>query len=199
MDRGRCLEPSGRRHHDAGATSDERFEAAQKKLGKEGGVVYFPAGEYFLHEHLKLAGGVVIRGADPTGETEARNAKYSLGTRLEFPRYVPEFRRQRYIQRDVFQRHPISRAGCSKQLRRGQRLDQSGAHPFWRRHQHRAGQNRIVFGCILQNAALIDEHVPDAKLGQHAWQRYTKWHQAAIHVYTGENALAPNGFLGNWH
>ena len=38
-----------------GATADERFEAAQKKLGEEGGVVYFPAGEYIFPDHLKLA------------------------------------------------------------------------------------------------------------------------------------------------
>lgn len=175
-----------------GVTSDERFEAAQKKLGKEGGVVYFPAGEYFLHEHLKLAGGVVIRGADPTGETEARNAKYSLGTRLEFPRYVPKFSGSGTSNETSFKGIQLAEPAVASNCGVVNVSINRGHIHFGEDTEHRAGQNRIVFGCILQNAALIDEHVPDAKLGQHAWQRYTKWHQAAIHVYTGENALVAN-------
>ena len=175
-----------------GATVDERFEAAQKKLGEDGGVVYFPAGEYICHDHLKLASGVVIRGADPTGTTDAREAKYSLGTRLEFPRYVPKFSGSGTPNEPSFKgihlAEPAAASNCgvvNVSINRGH------VH-FGDDAEHRAGRNHIVCGCILQNAALIDEHVPDAASGQHAWQRYTKWHQAAIHVYSGENALVAN-------
>ena len=175
-----------------GATADERFEAAQKKLGEDGGVVHFPAGEHVFHDHLRLASGVVIRGADPMGTTDARDAKYSLGTRLTFPRYVPKFSGSGTPNETSFKgihlAEPTAASNCgvvNVWINRGH------IH-FGDDAEHHAGRNRIVCGCILQNAALIDEHVPDAAVGQHAWQRYTKWHQAAIHVYTGENALVAN-------
>jgi hypothetical protein len=37
-----------------GSSVEERFAAAQEALGKEGGVVYVPAGSYALKESLKL-------------------------------------------------------------------------------------------------------------------------------------------------
>jgi hypothetical protein len=178
-----------------GATSDDRFEAAQKKLGEEGGVVYFPAGEYFFHDHLKLAGGVVIRGADPRGTNHARDAKYSLGTRLEFPCYVPKFSGSGTLKETSFKGIELADpSGASNCGVVNVSINRGHIH-FGDDAEHQAGRNRIVCGCILQNAALIDERVPDASLGQHAWQRYTKWHQAAIHVYSGENALVANNRL----
>jgi len=175
-----------------GATAHERFEVAQKKLGKDGGVVYFPAGEYVFHDHLRLARGVVIRGADPTGSIDARDAKYLLGTRLTFPRYVPKFSGSGTPNETSFKGiHLADPAAASNCGVVNVSINRGHIH-FGDDAEHRAGRNRIVCGCILQNAALIDEHVPDARSGQHAWQRYTKWHQAAIHVYTGENTLVAN-------
>jgi hypothetical protein len=60
---------------------------------------------------------------------------------------------------------------------------------------HRAGKNRIVFGCRFYASAIADPAVPNLSLGQHAWQRYTKWHFGAINVYAAENILVANNRL----
>jgi hypothetical protein len=51
-----------------------------------GGVLYFPAGAYVFSENLVLKDGVVLRGADPVGVTDARNSGYDPGTDFFFPR-----------------------------------------------------------------------------------------------------------------
>ncbi len=175
-----------------GTTAQERFEAARKQLGNEGGVVYFPAGTYTFAADLTLAAGVVIRGADPVGTADARDEKYTLGTRFEFPRYVPTFTGNGTPNDTAFKcirlADPATAGNCgivNVFINRGHILFAEAA-------EHKAGRNRLVAGCILQNAALVDPRIPKVDVGQHAWQRFTLWHQAAIQVNTSENALVAN-------
>jgi hypothetical protein len=58
---------------------------------------------------------------------------------------------------------------------------------------HQCGSNRIVYGCRLEAAARAIPSVPQD--WQHAWQRYTHRHRAAIQVYTQKNALIGNNRL----
>lgn len=60
---------------------------------------------------------------------------------------------------------------------------------------HRAGRNRFVVGCILRNAAAADPAVPNLKLGQKPWQRFTQRHSAAIDVQAEANLLVANNRL----
>jgi hypothetical protein len=61
--------------------------------------------------------------------------------------------------------------------------------------EHEAGRNRLVYGCIMTNAVDVEPRVPDASIGQHPWQRFTRWHKAAVEVHTAENALVANNRL----
>jgi hypothetical protein len=60
---------------------------------------------------------------------------------------------------------------------------------------HRCGGNRIVFGCVFRNAAVADPAVPFVADGQHAWQRFTARHHAAVDVKASENLLVANNRL----
>jgi hypothetical protein len=51
-----------------------------------GGVLYFPAGIYVFSDNIVLKDGVVLRGADPTGVTDARTTGYNPPTDFFFPR-----------------------------------------------------------------------------------------------------------------
>jgi len=61
--------------------------------------------------------------------------------------------------------------------------------------QHRCGGNRLVYGCILRNAAVADTQVPDRKSGQRAWQRFTQRHRAAVSIKSAQNVLVANNRL----
>ncbi|MGQ9914397.1 MAG: hypothetical protein ACUVQQ_08645 [Thermogutta sp.] len=60
---------------------------------------------------------------------------------------------------------------------------------------HAAGRNRFVVGCVLRNAAVADPAVPNPKIGQKPWQRFTARHHAAIDVQASENILVANNRL----
>ncbi len=177
----------------SGGSMEERLERAQEALGERGGgVVYFPAGEYRFSETIRLRDGVVLRGADPEGVRDARKEGYAPPTRFEFPKYEPKLEGEGTPKGTAFKgielADPAKAGNCglvNLAINRGHIRMSEGAG-------HRCGVNRLVYGCVLRNAAMIDERVPDVSVGQKAWQRYTKWHQAAIEVFTAENALVAN-------
>lgn len=180
-----------------GPSLEARFEAAQAQLAaKGGGVVYFPAGTYAFREDLRIRDGIVIRGADPKGITDARKEGYDLPTRFEFPRYVPKLEGEGTPISTAFKgillAHPESDSNCgvaNVAINRGHIHLLSGA-------ENKKGRNRFVYGCILRNAALADPKIPDTTKGQHPWQRFTLWHGgAAIEAYTEENLLIANNRL----
>jgi hypothetical protein len=51
-----------------------------------GGVLYFPAGDYFFSDDLVLKDGVIIRGADPVAQADARQMDYDPLTNFWFPK-----------------------------------------------------------------------------------------------------------------
>ncbi len=176
-----------------GGTPAEKLAVAQALLAPNGGgIVYFPAGTYRFHDSIRLADGVILRGADPDGVVDARREGYAPPTRFEFPKYVPTFEGAGTPKETAFKgivlADPESASSC-------------GVVNIWINCGHIhfehgvQARNRLVYGCVLQNAALIDEKVPDVTAGQHAWQRFTKWHQAAIDVYVQANALVANNRL----
>lgn len=55
-----------------------------------GGVVYVPAGNYFLSDTLELPANVVLRGEKPA-LTDAHDASFDPPSRLIFPKYFPTF------------------------------------------------------------------------------------------------------------
>ena len=176
-----------------GDSALERFRAAQEAaVSRGGGVVYFPPGTYGFGDSIVLKGGVVIRGADPQGVTDARQEKYDPPTRFEFPRYVPLLEGEGTPVSSAFKgivlEDPASASNCgvvNVAINRGHILMGEGA-------DHQAGRNRIVYGCVLRNAAAASKEIPDLSIGQHPWQRYTDRFHAAIRVNTAENLLVAN-------
>ena len=177
-----------------GKNWNEKLDKAQAKLTETGGgVVYFPPGTYRFDDHIKLSDGVILRGATPTDTTKAHGDKYSPPTKFEFPKYSPILKGNG---------SPIDAAF------KGIYLDnpQNGTHcgvvniAINRGHihlgetdDHQCGGERIVYGCVLRNAAVADPRVPDVSF-QPKWQRFTSRHHAAVDV-VGENVLIANNRL----
>lgn len=180
----------------SGDSPAERLAAAQAKVaGQGGGVVFFPAGEYRFDDHIEIKDGVVIRGANPKGTTDARNEKYDPPTKFEFPKYVPSFEGDGTPNESAFKGiylEDAERAGncgvVNIEINRGH-IHFKEAEGF------RSGGNRMVVGCVLRNAAVADPNVPDERVGQHGWQRFTQRHHAAVTVRASENILVANNRL----
>ena len=178
------------------ATIEERFAAAQNAIAQQGGgVVYFPPGVYKFIRSVYLRNGVIIRGAD-TGEiVDAQNQRYTPPTQFEFPKYTPSFKGRGT---------PIETAFKGIYLEEPQRAGNCGivniaiSHghiDFQEGPEHQCGSNRLVYGCVLRNAAVADPRVPDTNGGQHRWQRFTQRHHAAISVKAERNILIANNRL----
>lgn len=181
-----------------GNSIDEKLATAQAILAMNGGgVAFFPAGTYRFRESIKLLDGVVLRGATPKSVSSAHNEKYSLATRFEFPKYEPNFEKDGTSIVSAFKgivlAEPATASNCGVvhvDIDRGHiHFEDDGSE------DHRAGRNRVVFACILRNAAVADPAVPNSKIGQLGWQRFTHRHHAAIDVKASENILVANNRL----
>ncbi|MFW6169913.1 MAG: hypothetical protein ACODAD_05430 [Planctomycetota bacterium] len=174
---------------------DQRFANAQRMLRQAGGgVLYCPAGTYRFRDSLKIADGVVVRGADPTGVTRATNDRYDPPTRFEFPRYKPTFEGDgtpiHTAFKGIYLADPAVASNCGVV---NVAINRGHVH-FDEDDKHKVGTRRIVVGCVLRNAAVADPRVPSDTLGQHAWQRFTHRHFAAIDV-KGPGLLIANNRL----
>lgn len=177
----------------AGEFWDERLEQAQRAVAaKGGGVVFFPAGTYRFAGDIPLQSGVILRGAEPVGTPSAREEKFSPPSKLEFPKYTPGFTGSGTPVDAAFKgivlADPATAANCGVvhlALNRG-------CITFAEADGHRCGANRIVFGCVLRNAAGVMAEVPNAAQNQPAWLRYTHKFRSAIRVHASENALVAN-------
>lgn len=176
-----------------GADLAARLANAQAALAaKGGGVVYFPPGTYRFSDSILLKDGVVLRGAEPTGATRARDEKYDPPAKIEFPRYEPKLEGDGTPVSTAFKgihlEDPATASNCgivNLNVNRGHvRFAEGG--------EHACGQRRIVYGCVFRNAATPDAGVPDRKIGQHPWQRFTNRFGAAIDVKSARNALVGN-------
>jgi hypothetical protein len=180
-----------------GETADEKLaNAVAVAAMKGGGVVQFPAGTFKFTNRVELPDGVVLRGADPGPVASATNEKYSPPTVFEFPKYEAKL---------------DGDGGDVRKAFLGVTADPKASHvgvlnvSFNRAHVHfpdagpdakfAAGRNRFVVGCVFRNAAAADPAVPNVKLGQKAWQRFTARHHAAVDVKSGENLLVANNRL----
>ena len=180
-----------------GANLMEKIAQAQARLSAQGGgVVYFPPGVYHVTDTIRLKDGVVLRGAAPAPGRSAHDEQYAPPSRLEFPKYVFSDQGDGTPLETAFKgialENPAAASNCGVV-----NLDLNHGHIFFEETaEHACGRNRLIFGCRLRNAALPNKDVPDLKLGQKPWQRYTAtWDRAAIQVFSAENALIANNRL----
>lgn len=175
---------------------NNRLAKAQAEVAKAGGgVVYFPPGEYHFAEHIKLKNGVVLRGATPQGKANAHDKNYRPPTRFEFPQYKPTFKGDGTpidtAFKGIYLEDPATAANCGVV-----NIDINRGHiHFTETEDHKCGGNRMVYGCVLRNTAVADPRIPTQKLKQHAWQRFTSRHHAAIDIKGSENILVANNRL----
>lgn len=176
---------------------DQRLAAAQQQLTRHGqrGVIFFPAGEYHFENHIYLLDGVVLRGATPRGADSAHSEQYHPPTRFEFPRYQPSFKGAGTpidtAFKGIYLKSPETAGHCGVV---NVAINRGHIH-FGESEDHRCGGKRIVFGCMLRNAAVADPRIPSKKVTQHAWQRFTSRHHAAIDVKGSQNILIANNRL----
>lgn len=179
----------------SGDSLSDQLNRAQARLAPHGGgVVFFPAGVYHFTDHVALQDGIVLRGADPVGVTDARQEGYTLRTRIEFPCYVPRFDGQGTPIDAAFKGITLADSNASNCGLLNISINRGHIH-FSSDGGNKTGRNRFVVGCVLTNTAVADAHVPDAKYQQHAWQRFTARHHAAVTVKAFENVLVTNNRL----
>ncbi|MEM9680236.1 MAG: hypothetical protein AAF901_07915 [Bacteroidota bacterium] len=187
---------------------------AQEELSKKGGgTIFFPEGTYEFDDHILLKKGIVIRGVDPVNlekfnpivpedlpqaYTDAREARYALGTRFIFPKYA-------------FSKNK-SRDQALKEAFKGIRLENPEEGEYAgvvnihvenghialgekeaQQQNYREGNKRghfLVFGCILTNTAIPAMNIPQE--WQPEWQLFPDVEYGAITVYGGQNILIAN-------
>jgi hypothetical protein len=181
----------------AGKDTDEKINAAQQQLAaKGGGVVYFPPGTYQIKDHIQLLDGIVLRGADPSPVTSAKDEKYDPPSKLEFPKY--HFKAEGNgtpndtAFKGIYVKEPGKASNCgvvNLSINRGH------VH-FKELEDHTCGRNRLVAGCVIRNAARLWDIVPEPKIGQKPWQRWTVGYMdGAIDMKSAENLLIANNRL----
>jgi hypothetical protein len=179
-----------------GDTWDARLVAAQERLGAGGGVVYVPAGRYELADWVTVRSGVVIRGADPVGEVDARKEGYAPPTQFIFPQYKPTYEGNGTPNDTAFKGFRLADSVGGRQCGVVNIAIDHGHVAFVNADlktsvaEGKAGRAIIVAGCVLRNAATPDEAVPADF--QPKWQRWTQRHSAAIRVFTGGDVLVAN-------
>ena len=178
-----------------GKNWDERLAAAQDAVvAMGGGVVYFPAGRYAFADHIQLRDGVVLRGAAPKGSASAKSDNYRPPTTIEFPQYKPSFTGSGTAIDSAFKGIYLADPAKASNVGLVHLAINRGHIHFGETEDHQCGQNRIVFGCRLTNTAVADPAIPSLDVGQHAWQRFTARHHAAMDV-KGTNLLIANNRL----
>ncbi len=172
---------------------DERLEKAQEASVRQGGgVVFFPPGVYRFKDDIRLRSGVILRGAESAGVTSAHDEKFAPRSRIEFPRYLPSFSGNGTPVSTAFKgivlADPAQAANCGVA---GLAINR-GHIQLGEGENRRCGANRLVFGCVLQNAAGVMAEIPNANENHPGWLRYTHKFRAAIRVHAAENALVSN-------
>lgn len=178
-------------------------QAADSLSTLGGGVLYFPPGAYHFTQDLLVPNGVILRGATPTGVTDAREVGYLPPSRLEFPAYQfdPQANGGRgYANNTAFKRIraanglvsnagvvnlDINRAGISFGTQYGIPAGWPIATPI------ALNRNIIVLGTRTNNVASPTSTVPDSSF-QHKWQRHMNIFTNNIGVFVGRNAAVCN-------
>ena len=174
---------------------EAKLAVAQEMVTKQGGgVIYFPPGKYRFSNHIRLRDGVVLRGADPVRVTSAKEENYAPASELEFPRYEPTLKGEGTPIDTAFKGIYLENPAQGSWVGVVNLTIQRGHIHLSEGENHACGSHRMVYGCLMKNAAVADPAVPYVADDQPVWQRFTSRHHAAIDV-KGENLLIANNRL----
>ena len=175
-----------------GTDNTAAFNAARDAAAAAGGgVVYFPAGTYAFADHIYLKNGVVIRGATPTGITDARTAGYAPPARFVFPRYNPVLSGNGTNNASAFKKIYTTDGNTDSNLGVVNVDLQRGAVNLQGASISGRNRNIVVFGVRSNNVAEAQSGVPDVAF-QHAWQRWSNRFAANIRIQAYANTLVAN-------
>lgn len=162
---------------------DKRLAEAQRILGeKGGGTVFFPAGEYAFEEFIKLRDGVVLRGATPA-KRDAHETGFAPTAKIVFPKYIPLFKGDGTPIDTAFKGIVLDEPGKASNCGVAFLSIDRGHIHLSEEDGHRCGRNRLVYGCVLTNAAVADPNIKRSKkVDQPGWHRVISRHHAAIDV-----------------
>lgn len=179
-----------------------------------GGVLFFPAGTYVVSGDLKLKTGVILRGADPEGISDARVEGYNPPSKLVFPRFFLDTAANNGTGNDrkkafkmIKGEYDCSNSGLvNLDINRGAigfhpRFNPNPGAPFQTAQPIEQNRNIIVMGCRSNNAVILDGGVPNlgtpAGSRQRAWQVFPWRFTANIDVFVNQNCVIANNRLND--
>ena len=180
----------------AGASDQERFEAAQADASAAGGgTVYLPEGTYRFEEDLILVNGVVVRG-DAGSILEAKDENFQPLTHLEFPKYEPSFSGSGTPNDTAFKQ--IRSQSPDTDSNQGLVfLDiNRGAIALSGNPDNGKMTRRLIFGIRSNNIAEPDAEVPNADF-QPLWSRFSNRFAANLRLTVQADALIANNRLND--
>jgi hypothetical protein len=179
-----------------GITMVARFNAARDAAAANGGgVVYFPAGTYSFEDSIRLKNGVVIRG-ESSSVTDAKNSEFNPPSKLEFPKYEPQFSGNGTPNDTAFKTITTT-AGDTDSNIGLVNLDINRAAIALRGDIDTGNnQNIVIYGIRSNNVAEPDPGVPDTSF-QSPWLRYSYRFAANIKVNVKENLLIANNRIND--
>jgi hypothetical protein len=179
-----------------GITMVARFNAARDAAAANGGgVVYFPAGTYSFEDSIRLKNGVVIRG-ESSSVTDAKNSEFNPPSKLEFPKYEPQFSGNGTPNDTAFKTLTTT-AGDTDSNIGLVNLDINRAAIALRGDIDTGNnQNIVIYGIRSNNVAEPDPGVPDTSF-QSPWLRYSYRFAANIKVNVKENLLIANNRIND--
>jgi hypothetical protein len=172
-----------------------------------GGVIYFPPGIYNFSGNIKLKSGVILRGADLTGITDARVSGFNPATKFVFPKYIfdtlandgkghPNSTAFKGIVNEYDCRNfglvnlDINRAFISFHPD----YNTSPEPPHTTPQPIQRNRNIIVMGIRSNNAAIPDPNIPviATPQRQRLWQRYCWRFTANVDIAAAANVVVAN-------
>lgn len=156
-------------------TFDLALIRAFSQLGSNGGVVYFPAGEYLFSDNVSLPTNIILRGEAPTN-TDARLNSFAPPSRLVFPKYIPVFEGDGTPNSTAFKSitTPTTVQNCGLvflDINRG-RISIGNAY----------SERVLIFGVRQNNVAQPDPGIPDMSF-MNGWQRFSYRHTRNVSAY----------------
>lgn len=176
-----------------GVVDSTQLHQQLERMSANGGVLYFPAGTYYLNFNVHLKSNVVLRGAEPevTAGTPLNQAR--LPTRFEFPEYKPSFSGLGTPNWTAFKRFLAGSKGEKSFGLVNLDLNRVSIDLYsdWPAFAH---DNVILFGIRQNNAATPDPKIP-SKIQtdeQHGWQRWPALYKENIVVCVESRCVIAN-------